>query len=214
MSSLRRTPPTRHNLLRIRRRLARVRTATELLTRKRSALVNELFRSAKPVLDAREAIEWQSAVAYSALLHAEAASGPRLLQALALPLRELEVTLRETEAWGLPGAEILGHDPVRRPASGRGVVVGSTGPATTAAAEEFEALTEVLLDSVSRELMIRRLARALAETSRRVNLLERRVGPSLAREMSRVESTLDEREREEHHRLRRLLDRSEAPGRR
>jgi len=213
VSARRGTPPTRHNLLRVRRRLERVRTAAELLTRKRSALVNELFRTAKPVLDAREAAEWQAAIAFSALLHAQADRGQPLLRALALPEHEIHVDLRLTESWGLPAADIVGHDPVRRAPADRGVASGSAGPAAVSAASEFEALTELLLDTASRELLIRRLARALAETSRRVNLLERRVAPGLAAEMTRIESTLEEREREEQLRYRRLLDRTDV-GRR
>ncbi|MBW2387651.1 MAG: V-type ATP synthase subunit D [Deltaproteobacteria bacterium] len=210
MSTLRHTPPTRHNLLRVRQRLARVLTATRLLTRKRSALVNELFRTAKPVLDAREASEWQAAVAFSALLGAQADRGPPLLQALALPKREIQVELRLTESWGLPAADVVGNDPVRRTSSERQVAAGSTGPATASAASEFEALTELLLDTASREILIRRLARALAETSRRINLLERRVAPGLTAEATRIEATLEEREREEQLRYRRLMDRPGA----
>jgi H(+)-transporting ATP synthase subunit D len=208
MSAPRRTPPTRHALLRARGRLSRVRVAAALLARKRTALVNELFRTAKPLLDAREAIEWQSAVSFAALLHAEADRGSPLLRALSLPEREVRVELRPAEAWGLPAAEIVAHDPVRRAAPDRGVAVGPAGPATAAAAEAFEALTELLLDAASRELLIRRLAQALAETSRRVNLLERRVAPRLESELSRIAFTLEEREREERLRTRRLLERS------
>jgi V/A-type H+-transporting ATPase subunit D len=207
MRPLRRTPPTRHELLRVARRLEHVRSASELLTRKRRALVNELFLIARPVLEAREAIEWQAAVAFTALLHAEADRGQPLLRALSLPTRELRVELRRTEVWGLPGAEIVAHDPVRRSASERGVVSGSAGPAVAAATAEFELLTALLLDFASRELLIRRLASALAETSRRVNLLDRRIKPGLASEMARIESTLAEREREDQLRYRRLLER-------
>ena len=210
MSPQRRSSPTRHALMRVARRLTRVRTATELLTRKRSALVNELFRAARPVLEGREAIEWQAAVAYAALVQAEADRGSPLLAALALPQREIGLELRPDEAWGLAGAEIVEHDPLRRPAGERGMAVGPAGPAATVAAGAFEQLTALLLDSVTRELRIRRLARALAETSRRVNLLERRVGPELADEAKRIAATLEEREREEQLRYRRLLQR---PGR-
>jgi V/A-type H+-transporting ATPase subunit D len=207
VSSLRRTPPTRHALLRVGRRLERVRTAAELLTRKRSALVNELFRTARPVLDAREAIEWQAAVAYSTLLHAEADRGHALLHAFSMPMRELQVELRPTQAWGLAGAAIVARDRVRRSAVERSAAPGPAGPAATATATEFEVLTELLLDAASRELLIRRLAHALAETSRRVNLLENRVAPRLASEIKRIGSTLEEREREEQLRYRRLLER-------
>lgn len=205
MSTLRRAPSTRHALLRVRHRLERVRTAAALLTRKRKALVSELFRAARPVLDAREAIEWQSAVAYASLLQAEADRGEALLGAFARPIREIDIELGQEQVWGLPCAEIVSHDPVRRPAATRGFLPGPSGPAAVATAEAFEQLTQLLLDATSRELRIRRLAHALAETSRRVNLLERRVGPSLANELSRIASTLEEREREEQLRYRRLL---------
>jgi len=199
--------------MRLRKRLERVETAAALLTRKRKALVNELFRAARPALEAREAIDWQAMVAWAALLQAESDRGQPLLRALATPMRELQVELRETEALGLPGAEIVGHDPVRRHPADRGVAVGPSGPAVAAAAAELEALTELLLDTASRELLIRRLARSLEQTSRRVNLLERRVAPGLEIEMKRIDSALEEREREEQLRYRRLLARPRASGR-
>ncbi len=205
MSSTRRAPPTRHALLRVRKRLERVGTAAELLTRKRKALVTELFHAARPVLDAREAVEWQSAVAYAALLRAEGDRGSALLQALARPVRELHVELANEAVWGLPVAEVVRHDPVSRPAGERSFTPSEGGPAATAAAAAFERLTELLLDATTRELRIRRLAHALAETSRRVNLLERRVAPALAAEQARIASTLEEREREEQLRYRRLI---------
>jgi vacuolar-type H+-ATPase subunit D/Vma8 len=210
----RHTAATRHELLRLSRRLARVRTAAELLTRKRRALVNELFLTARPVLHAREAIAWQSGLAFASLLQARGDRGLRQLRALSLPLREIGVELRLTEAWGLPAAEIVSHDPVRRSASERGTRTGTAGPAAAATADAFEQLTALLLDAASREILIRRLAAALADTSRRVNRLERRVEPELRGEAARVRATLEEREREEQHRYRRLArERISRPGR-
>jgi len=182
-----------------------VSTAAELLTRKRKALVSELFRAARPVLDARDAVEWQSAVAYMALLRAQGDRGSTLLAAMARPIRELHVELADEEIWGLPVSDVVGHDPVSRPAQERSFTPAEGGPAATAAAEAFERLTELLLDATSRELRIRRLAHALAETSRRVNLLERRVAPRLAAERDRIAATLEEREREEQLRYARLI---------
>lgn len=199
-----RLPATRHNLLRLRRRLARVDNATELLTRKRRALVNELFLTARPAIQAREEVEWQAALAFRALVQAQGDRGASPLEALALPEREVEVELRETEAWGLPAAEILSHDPIHRSAEERQLTPGSAGPAATAAAEAFELLTALSLDAASREILIRRLVEALAQTSLRVNLLERRVGPGLRREATRVRTTLEERDREDQLRYRHL----------
>jgi H(+)-transporting ATP synthase subunit D len=208
LSRARHSSPTRHNLLRLSRRLERVRTAAELLTRKRRALVNELFLMARPVLHAREAIEWQAGLAFGALLHAHGDRGLHHLRALSLPGREIGVELRLSESWGLPAAEIVSHDPVRRSTADRGTRAGAAGPAAAAAAAEFEQLTALLLDAASREILVRRLADALADTSRRVNLLERRVEPRLRRDAARIRTTLEEREREEQHRYRRLARRA------
>lgn len=161
------------------------------------------------MLDAREAIEWQSAVAHAALLQAEADRGSPLLQAFAQPIREIAIELGHEEVWGLPCTEIVAHDPVRRPAAERDFPPGASGLAAVEAADAFEHLTQLLLDATSHETRIRRLADALAETSRRVNLLERRVAPALAADVARIASTLEEREREEQLRYRRLLAPSE-----
>jgi len=201
----RRGPATRHALMRLRRRIERVRTASELLTRKRKALVEELFRAARPAIDARRELERRASEAFETLLHAEADRGHAVLAALGLPGREIGVELRPIRTWGVVGTEIVSHDPIRRSPAERGTPAGSAGPAATSAAAEFEELTEQVLHAASRDLRARRLAHALAETSRRVNLLERRVVPALASEIARVEATLGEREREEQLQHRRLL---------
>jgi len=70
-------PPTRSNLIRHRRRLERVRKGIDLLTRKRQALVADLFRVATPAIEARTRVEESAARAYPALLGAAAAHGAR-----------------------------------------------------------------------------------------------------------------------------------------
>ncbi|HLZ44812.1 MAG TPA: V-type ATP synthase subunit D [Gemmatimonadales bacterium] len=53
-------------------------------------------------------------------------------------------------------------------------------------------------------MLIRRLGQALAQTSRQVNTLERRLAPVLRGTVTRIRRALDEREREERLRLKRL----------
>jgi V/A-type H+-transporting ATPase subunit D len=72
-------------------------------------------------------------------------------------------------------------------------------------AERFEELMELVLEAAAREVLIRRLGEALAKTSRQVNMLEQRIGPGLNSQITSVQRVLDEREREEHGRLRRLV---------
>jgi V/A-type H+-transporting ATPase subunit D len=60
-------------------------------------------------------------------------------------------------------------------------------------------------------MLLRSLGHAVAQTSRQVRALERRVEPELASAVATMTNLLDEREREEHLRLRRFL-RSRGPG--
>ncbi len=197
--------PTRQNLLAVQRRLARVARGTALLRRKREALVSELLRLARPAVVARASIDELAERAYPKLLAALARNGHDGLRALGWPSRTLEVDVRATRLWGVPIAELQQHPPVRRTLAARGTPPASAGPAASEAATAFEDLTDLLLEAANREALLTRLGAALARTSRQVNTLERRLAPSLAATRTWIRRTLDQREREEHLRLQRLV---------
>ncbi len=201
-------PPTRMGLLGARRRLARVEKGRDLLRRKREALVGELFRLARPAIDAREAIAERGQSAYAALLRALTAEGTDATRASGWPAREIELDIRTLQLWGVPVADVVGAPPIRRTLEARGTAPGATPLSTVDAADEFETLVDLLVSAAPREMMMRRLGAALARTSRQVHALEQRVAPSLERQISRIGATLEQREREEKLRLRRFVRRS------
>jgi V/A-type H+-transporting ATPase subunit D len=123
------------------------------------------------------------------------------------PARRLEVELGTRETWGIATGIVQRLTPVRRTYVTRGQAPGLTGPAAGVATGEFETMIELLLDSASTELLLRRLAEELRRTSRQVNALERRVAPALAGEVRRLRELLEEREREDHIRLKHLAAR-------
>ncbi len=204
MSDATRIPATRANLLRARRRLGQVAKGEELLRRKREALVTELFRLARPALGARAEIDRQAARAYPTLLDALAVHGTTGLRALSWPERELSATLRPATVWGVPLAEIVERPNVRRTPEARGLPGMSAGPAAAAAATEFEALVELLLEAAPREQLMQRLGIALGHTTRQLRGLEQRVEPGLRAQMLAIRRTLEERERDERIRLKRI----------
>lgn len=208
----RRPPPTRSNLVRSRRRLDRVEKGKSLLMRKRRALVRELFELAPSALDAREDVAEQAEKAYPALLEGLAARGHDDLQATGWPARPVEVELRSAAVWGIGSAEIVDRPRIRRTPSERGTAPSLSGPAAAVAAAEFEALVELLLDAASREMLIRRLADALSDTTRQLNTLDQRLIPDLQDRIAHTERVLEEREREEHTRIKHLLRRRGRAG--
>ncbi len=201
---------TRLGLLRSRRRLERVREGAALLRRKREALVRELLRHARPAVDERERIAEAAAVAYPALVDALAAEGAAGVEASAEPLREVRLKMTSTRVWGVTVGAVAEAPALERTLEARGSAPPTTNPETVEAADAFETLAELLLEAAPREMLIRRLGAEVARTSRQVRALEHHVEPALEATIARTTGVLDEREREEHVRLRHFLRRRDA----
>jgi len=202
-------PPTRSGLLRAAARLERVQKGRQLLNRKREALITELFRSARPALDARREVEERAALAYRALLEALATRGEADLVRDGWPARDVEVELDHHQIWGIAVPILVSHSPIRRTLTGREAAAPSMGSAAAEAAAEFEHLLGLVLDALPKEQVVRRLGSALAKATRQVNTLELRVEPTLSGELRSLRQKLDERERDERSRLRHVLRRRE-----
>ncbi|MBI2393645.1 MAG: V-type ATP synthase subunit D [Deltaproteobacteria bacterium] len=207
-----RQPATRMNLMRARRRAAHVARGVELLQRKREALVRRLFELARPAADARARTIEQAARAYAALLRALASHGDADLQAIGWPTRELRIAIETGVIWGVSIAQLETTAPLRRTFEARGTPPVTVGPAAAEAAAAFEELAERLIEAAGTELPVRRIAEALARTTRQAHVLEQRIGPALRAEIVSAQRTLEEREREEHLRVRRVLARRAGPG--
>jgi H(+)-transporting ATP synthase subunit D len=199
--------PTRLNLLRASRRLERVTKGAGLLRRKREALVVELFKLARSAADARKEMDDLARTGYRLLLSALAVHGRAGLVAASWPLRDLRVGMESGQVWGVAVARVTSRPPLERTMAARALAPGTAGPAAMRAGAEFERLTSVLLDAATEEQLIHRLGEALAQTSRQVHTLERRVAPVLRTQLAGVRRTLEEREREEHLRLKHITHR-------
>lgn len=200
------TAASRSSVMRYRRRLAQVRKGAALLTRKRQSLIAELFARARVAMASREQIDAHARRAWEALLLALAASGSDGLAPLGWPARTLDVGVSTSELWGLHIVQLTERPPIVRSLAARGVVTAPVDAASQDAARAFELLLERLLDAAPQEHLMRRLGEALARTTRLVNTLERRVAVQLAADLAAMQLTLAEREREEHVRIKRLMD--------
>jgi V/A-type H+-transporting ATPase subunit D len=198
---------TRSSLVRLRRRLEQVQKGAALLRRKRESLVTELFNRARPAIDSRRTIDEQARAAWSSLLAALGTAGREELTALGWPTRELELELEPLEVWGLHAVDLARAPSVVRSLAARATAPGPSDAAPAAAAGDFERLLELLLEAAPKELLMRRLGHELSRATRLVNTLEQRVAVELHEDLARIRRTLDEREREEHLRLKRLIAR-------
>jgi V/A-type H+-transporting ATPase subunit D len=202
--------PTRDNLLRARSQLARVRKGADAVSRKRQALVGHLFRIARPAIDTRGEIARRVSEASTLLLEALSVNGLDAVRAVANPSRRIEVDITPAQIWGVRVADVVPAEQARRTLDARGTPPGGTGRELVEAADAYETLVETLIAAAPSEIRVARLADAVSSTSRQLRLLRERVEPRLVGQIARVVQTLDEREREEHVRLKHLQKRSQS----
>ncbi len=201
---------TRSNLLRLRGQLVRVRKGADIIHRQRQALVTHLFRIARPAADSRVEIARHATDAAAALVDALANNGYDHLRALAGPARTIEVEIRPSQIWGVAVADVERLAPVRRTLDARGTPPGSTGESAARAADEYEELVDLMIGAAANEVRMTRLADAVALASQRMRMLRERVEPRLVGSIGLTSRTLQEREREEHFRLKHLQRRRRA----
>jgi V/A-type H+-transporting ATPase subunit D len=206
-----RVPPTRMALLgtKARRRIAA--RGAGLLRSKREAVASELFKLMHVLLADRGRLDESLRRAARSVTLARALDGEEVLASLALAaVREIPVEIERRQVWGIPSPEVTGPRLLRSPdARGASPISFSLGAA--AAALAHEEVLQTLLEICSREIRLERLGKAIQETSRRINALEQFLIPRLEGEQRRIESTLEEREREDLSRLKRFKARGGAP---
>ncbi|MDH3731315.1 MAG: V-type ATP synthase subunit D [Acidimicrobiia bacterium] len=206
---------TRTELLARRAQIALAEQGRDLLQDKREQLMTEFRTTARTVLAGSDALEAAGAVARLALERARARDGPEAVASAAFAATgtvEVEAGVATIMSVRVPRIE---HRPVGRPGPSRGYSLAATTPRIDKAAERFEAQVDLVLQVAAGEVRLRRLAAEISTTTRRVNALEHVVIPRLVSMRNLIERVLEEREREDHFRLKRVhMRRSPRSGRR
>jgi V/A-type H+-transporting ATPase subunit D len=196
--------PTRTELLTRRAQIRLARQGADLLKGKREALVREFIAELKRFVAEREAMSRTLAAAVQALMRCLALDGREAVASVALAARRaVEVELEEKNIWGLRVSQAT-SDYHARPAGGhRHSAIGASARIEDAT-ERFEETLESLLRVAPLDRKMRRLAEEIRKTTRRVNALEQRLLPALQSEVDYIRAVLDQREREDIFRLKRL----------
>ena len=195
---------TRTELLARRAQVALAEHGRDLLQDKREQLMEEFRVTARKVLAGSDALQEAGAAARRALDRARARDGPEAVASAAFAaIGHVEV---EAQVGTIMGVRVprIEHRPIGRPITARGYSLASTTPRIDDVAERFEAGVDLVLQVAAGEVRLRRLAAEIAATTRRVNALEHVVVPRLIASRNRIQRILEEREREEHFRLKRV----------
>jgi V/A-type H+-transporting ATPase subunit D len=201
-------PPTRSNLLRVKQELQFAREGYEILDRKREVLTTELMHMAHDA-DVLQRQVWDLLVgAYRALETARLTMGQEHVEWAALAVNKtVEVQVRNRGVMGVPIPTIEAHGEPPEMSYSLGDTMATLDEASATFREVLGRIPELAESMTS----VWRLARELRKTQRRVNALQHVFIPEYEATVTFIEEALEEREREETFRLKRLKAKAAAP---
>lgn len=203
---------SRTQLLALRARIELARRSRDLLEDKRNQLLKEYRKAAHKVLAGGDALEHNAAEARRVLADTAAVEGPEAVRAAAVAAQaEVDLRVEPKVVLGVWVPEIT-WSPLGRAPHERGFELVGTTPRIDEVAERFERQLELVLQVATEEVRLRRLGDEITSVSRRVNALEHVVVPQHEAQAAQVAEVLEEREREDHFRLKRIKARKQRAG--
>lgn len=203
------TRATRMDLLARKSQVALAVQGSTLLKGKREALLKALLELIPSLIEKHSGVYESLRQMVRSLAMTEAFDGRPYVESLSVPLhRNVDVSLDEEVFWGvrLPKMDIgrICRDP-----ESRGVSVSGLTSRAIEAANDAEQLLQSLLTILPLRVRLNRLGEEVRKTSRRVNALDQILIPWLQNDIKIITQALEEMEREDTFRLRRIKKKKE-----
>ncbi|PIU13108.1 MAG: V-type ATP synthase subunit D [Hadesarchaea archaeon CG08_land_8_20_14_0_20_51_8] len=196
--------PTRMELLKLKQRVSLAQKGHDLLHEKMDALVIEFFGIVKRIREVRAGTMQQLSSAYRALSICFAMQGTiETYQAAREVTKVAEVDISTRHVMGIL-VPVVEAKPIERHALARGYGIHTTSSTLDDASREFERALGDLIKLAELEEGAREIALELEKTKRRVNALEYVILPNLKSMVKFISMRLDEMERENFSRLKRI----------
>ena len=202
--------PTRSELLEIKRKIKLSQAGYKILKMKRDGLILEFFKILEEAKEIRQRVNRDYELAMTKIAVAKAADGAIAVKSAAFALKtHPEIQLRSKNVMGLVVPEIEATR-LRATSDNRGYGVIGTSTYIDEAAKAFEDLTETVIKAAEIETTMKRLLDEIEKTKRRVNALEYKVIPELKESAAFIQLRLEEMERENIFRLKRIKQKTAA----
>ena len=201
--------PTRGELLKLKRRIDLAKRGHELLREKRDALVAEFFDNLDALRGKREDVEDKLEDAFDALIKAKVAMGtPELKKSANAAGRDMDIDVDSRNIMGID-VPVVEVEDLKRKANERGYDFHQTSAKLDEAAEKFEEALQAIIELAEVEEIVKLLGQEIEKTKRRVNSLEHVLIPNLEENREYIEMRLEEQEREDKFRLKRVKEKIE-----
>jgi len=196
--------PTRSELLEVRKKIKLSESGYDILKMKRDGLILEFFDILEKAKGARTHLIESYSRAKQRIAIASSVEGLMTINSASLSLKDLpqvEVTSRNIMGIVVPKIDAVS---VSKQPQQRGYGIIGTSSHIDEAASAFESLLEDVIVSAEIETSMKRLLEDIESTKRRVNALEFKVIPELKEIESFIRLRLEEMERDNVFRLKRI----------
>jgi V/A-type H+/Na+-transporting ATPase subunit D len=196
--------PTRSELLELKKKIVLSQSGHKLLKMKRDGLIMEFFEIMDKAKNARAELMKSYSDAAQKIAIARAVEGNVAVMSASFALKEQpEINLESKNVMGVvvPKIESSG---IQKHVHERGYGIIGTSSRIDEAAEGYERLVEQIIVSAEIESAMKKLLDDIEKTKRRVNALEFKVIPELKDAEQFIKLRLEEMEREETFRLKKI----------
>jgi V/A-type H+-transporting ATPase subunit D len=208
--ALRDIKPTRSELINLKKKIRLSERGYNILKMKRDGLILEFFKVLEDAKTSRDELQEKYLQATEMIALSNTIEGIIRLKAAAFSVRETpEITLKSKNIMGVVVPEITSNK-VRKKLLERGYGLIGTTSVLDETATAYEDLMESIIRSAEIESTMKKLLDEIESTKRRVNALEFKVIPELTEARDFIKMRLDEMEREELFRLKKIKARSTA----
>ncbi|MFA4955369.1 MAG: V-type ATP synthase subunit D [Candidatus Methanoperedens sp.] len=196
--------PTRSELIDLKKRIKLSQSGHKLLKMKRDGLILELFEILEKAKNIRSEVEKQFALASQRLALAKSVEGVVVVKSTAFALKDnpkLELQSKNVMGVVVPKIEATS---VHKKLNEHGYGIIGTSSRIDEAVDNYEILVEKIILAAEIETTMKKLLEDIEKTKRRVNALEFKVIPELNDAKNFIVLRLEEMERENTFRLKRI----------
>ena len=196
--------PTRSELIELKKKIKLSEGGHKLLKMKRDGLILEFFEILEKAKSIRTELDSQFYVSMEKVNIAKSVEGTVTVKSTAFSFKDtpsLEVQSKNVMGVVVPKIE---SSSVRKDINDRGYGIIGTSSRIDEAVDAYEVLVEKIILAAEIETTIKKLLDEIEKTKRRVNALEFKVIPELTEARDFIMLRLDEMERENTFRLKRI----------
>lgn len=201
--------PTRSELIKLKARIALSQRGHKLLKMKRDGLMYELFQILPKVKGIRANLVQNYRTATQKMATAQSVEG-------VLNIKSIAYTRRNPPSLSMGRKNIMGvvvptvkAEAVVRPLAERGYGILGTSALIDETVDAFENLVDLIIKAAELETTLKRILEEVERTKRRVNALEFKVIPELTEMKNFITMRLEEIERENIFRLKKIKDKTQ-----